>query len=130
MEFRAFLPHKPPFCNSIVQCKHNKTINQLGKSQKKTTAEKANALTQIQELSFSSAENFFIYYNTRTQSTRGYWPKPKLVTNSFGNTNFMQSMGRLSMHSKCLEFIFLLSLGEGGLWRIFFIFSLFPSSSQ
>ncbi len=39
MEFRAFLPHKPPFCNSIVQWKHNKTINQLGKSQKKTTAE-------------------------------------------------------------------------------------------
>jgi hypothetical protein len=60
MEFRAFLPHKPPFCHLIVQWKHNKTINQLGKSQKKTNAKKGNALTQIQELSFSSVENFFI----------------------------------------------------------------------
>ncbi len=27
-----------------------------------------------------------------------------MVTNSFGNRNFMQPMGRLSMHSKCLDF--------------------------
>ncbi len=26
-----------------------------------------------------------------------------MVTNSFGNRNFMQPMGRLSMHSKCLD---------------------------
>jgi hypothetical protein len=27
-----------------------------------------------------------------------------MVTNSFGNRNFMQPMGRLSMHSNCLDF--------------------------
>jgi hypothetical protein len=36
-----------------------------------------------------------------------------MVTNSFGNRNFMQPMGRLSMHSKCLDFFFLLSFGKG-----------------
>jgi hypothetical protein len=41
-----------------------------------------------------------------------------MVTNSFGNRNFMQSMGRLSMHSKCLD-LFFFELGGG----IFFIFS-------
>jgi hypothetical protein len=54
-----------------------------------------------------------------------------MVMNSFGNRNFMQSMGRLSMHSKCLDF-FLLSFGWGG--EDFFSFSfahnMFPSSSQ
>jgi hypothetical protein len=49
--------------------------------------------------------------------------RPKMVTNSFGNRNFMQPMGRLSMHSKSLD---------GG--RIFFHFlfvpNMFPSSSQ
>jgi hypothetical protein len=34
------------------------------------------------------------------------------VMNSFENRNFMQSMGRLSMHSKCLD-CFLLSFGWG-----------------
>ncbi len=28
-----------------------------------------------------------------------------MVTNSFGNRNFMQPMRRLGMHSKCLEFV-------------------------
>jgi hypothetical protein len=53
-----------------------------------------------------------------------------MVTNSFGNRNFMQPMGRLSMHSTCLDFIFLLSFekeGEGE--RIFFNFPLFPTCS-
>jgi len=27
-----------------------------------------------------------------------------MVMNSFGNRNFMQPMGRFSMHSKCLDF--------------------------
>ncbi len=58
-----------------------------------------------------------------------------MVTNSFRNKNFMQPMGRLSMHSKCLDF-FLLSLpgGEGGGKEDFFLFSfvpnMFPLSSQ
>jgi hypothetical protein len=49
-----------------------------------------------------------------------------MVTNSFGNRNFMQPMGRLSMHSKCLDFIFLSFKGGG---RIFFNFPLFPTCS-
>ncbi len=36
------------------------------------------------------------------------------MMNSFGNRNFTQPMGRLSMHSKCLFFFFLLSFGLGG----------------
>jgi hypothetical protein len=36
-----------------------------------------------------------------------------MVTNNFENRNLMQPMGRLSMHSKCFDFIFLI-LGEGG----------------
>jgi len=39
-----------------------------------------------------------------------------MVTNSFGNRNFMQPMGRPSMHSKCLD-LFLLSWGVGG-WAV------------
>jgi hypothetical protein len=31
-------------------------------------------------------------------------PGQKLMMNSFGNRNFMQPMGRLTMHSKCLDF--------------------------
>jgi hypothetical protein len=58
-------------------------------------------------------------------SQRGIGPGQKW----WRNTNFTQPMGRLSMHSKCLEFIFLLSLGEVGLWRNFFIFPLFPTCS-
>jgi hypothetical protein len=51
----------------------------------------------------------------------------KMVTNSFGNRNFMQPMGRLSMHSWCaLVFFFL-----GGLGELSFAFSsLFPMCSQ
>jgi hypothetical protein len=30
-----------------------------------------------------------------------------MVTNSFGKRNFVQPMGRLSMHWKCLDFVFL-----------------------
>jgi hypothetical protein len=63
-----------------------------------------------------------------------------MVTYSFGNRNFMQPMGRLSMHSKCLVF-FLLSFGwvvgwvsGGGGAEEFFHFSsvpnMFPSSFQ
>jgi hypothetical protein len=53
-----------------------------------------------------------------------------MMTNSFGNRNFMQSMGRLSTHSKCLDF-FVLKFFEGGaVWeRIFFIFPLFLTCS-
>ncbi len=54
--------------------------------------------------------------------------------NSFGNRNFMQPMGRLSMHSKCLDFIFLLRflLGRGRGWdnRFFFILSWFSMCSH
>jgi hypothetical protein len=34
----------------------------------------------------------------------GILAEAKMVTNSFGNRNLMQPMGRLSMHSKCLDF--------------------------
>jgi hypothetical protein len=62
-----------------------------------------------------------------------------MVTNSFGNRNFMQPMGRLIMHSKCLDFSFLLSFEKGGRGlRGFFSFFLcsqhvpfkFPMGSQ
>jgi hypothetical protein len=37
-----------------------------------------------------------------------------MVTNSFGNRNFMQPMGRFSMHSKCLDlFSFKFWVGGG-----------------
>jgi hypothetical protein len=45
-----------------------------------------------------------------------------MVTNSSGNKNFMQPIGRLSMHSKCLDFWV-----WGG--RTFFISPLFPTCS-
>jgi hypothetical protein len=57
------------------------------------------------------------------------------VTNSFGNRNFMQPMGRLSMHSQSALIFFLSGFGgEGG----FFSFSIwsqhvplkFPMGSQ
>jgi hypothetical protein len=44
-----------------------------------------------------------------------------MVADSFGNRNFMQPMGRLSMHSKCLDF-FSFNLGGRG-WEDFFHFS-------
>jgi len=44
-----------------------------------------------------------------------------MVTNNFGNRNFMQSMGRLSVHSKCFNFVSFKSWVRGG--RIFFHFS-------
>ncbi len=57
-----------------------------------------------------------------------------MVMNSFGNRNFMQPMGRLSMHSKCLDFFVLKLFGAGAGWgRIFinsFVPDMFPSSSQ
>jgi len=52
-----------------------------------------------------------------------------MVTNCFGNGNLMQPMGRLSMHSKCLDF-FLLNFGwgrQGGWGKDFFLFLLFPT---
>jgi len=53
---------------------------------------------------------------------------PKLLVTNFGNRNFM---GRLSMHSKCLDFFFQV-LGGGG--EDFFHFSfvpiMFPLGSQ
>ncbi len=59
-----------------------------------------------------------------------------MVMNSFGNRNFMHPMGRLSMHSKCIDFFsfkFFFGGGGGG-ERLFFLFSfvpnMFPSSSQ
>jgi hypothetical protein len=36
-----------------------------------------------------------------------------MVTNSFGNRNFMEPMRRLNMHSKYLDFIFLQNFGWG-----------------
>jgi hypothetical protein len=54
-----------------------------------------------------------------------------MVTNNFENKNFMQLMGRLNVHLKCLDF-FSFKFWEGR--RIFFHFSfvpnMFPSSSQ
>jgi hypothetical protein len=65
---------------------------------------------------------------------------PKMVTNSFGNRNFMQPMRRLNMHSKYLDLFFYKILGGahaggGGLFSFFFLCSLqvlngFPSGSQ
>jgi hypothetical protein len=34
----------------------------------------------------------------------GVLAEAKMLTNNFGNRNFMQPMGRLNMHSKCLDF--------------------------
>ncbi len=53
-----------------------------------------------------------------------------MVTNSFGNRNFMQPIGRLSMHSKCLD-LFSLKFGVGGgVGRGEFVFfHLFPTCS-
>jgi hypothetical protein len=42
-----------------------------------------------------------------------------MLTNSFGNRNFMQPMGRLSMHSKCLD-----------LFSFFFVPKMFPRFSM
>jgi hypothetical protein len=61
-----------------------------------------------------------------------------MVMNSFGNKNFMQPMGRLSMHSKCLDFFpFRFWGGEGGargggrdFFHFAFVPNMFPSSSQ
>ncbi len=54
-------------------------------------------------------------------------------TNSFANRNFMQAMGRLSMHSWLIQiFSFFLSGGWGQGVFVFFslVPNLFPSSSQ
>jgi hypothetical protein len=51
-----------------------------------------------------------------------------MVTNSFGNSNFMQPMGRLSIHSMCLDFFLLSFRGGGG--RFFFFFSFFHCSQH
>jgi hypothetical protein len=51
-----------------------------------------------------------------------------MVANSFGNRNFVQPMGRLSMHSKCLDFFpfkFWVGVGED-----FFHFSFVPNGFQ
>jgi len=52
-----------------------------------------------------------------------------MVMNSFGNKNFMQPMGRLSMHSKCLDFFSFRFRGGRGGGGIFFILPLFPTCS-
>jgi hypothetical protein len=53
-----------------------------------------------------------------------------MVTNSFGNRNFMQPMARLSMHSKCLDFFsFKFWVGVGGRGQKDF-FSFFLCSLQ
>jgi hypothetical protein len=50
-----------------------------------------------------------------------------MKTNSFGNRNFMQPMGRLSMHSKCLGFLVLKFFLKGAhLGEDFFHFSFVP----
>jgi hypothetical protein len=60
----------------------------------------------------------------------GILAEAKMVTNSFGNRNLMQPMGRLSMHSKCLDFFVLKFFGGGASWgRIFKNFPLFPTCS-
>jgi len=52
-----------------------------------------------------------------------------MVTNSFGNKNLMQAMGRFSMHSKCLDFFsFKFWVGAAGGWgKGFFLFSFVPN---
>jgi hypothetical protein len=54
-----------------------------------------------------------------------------MVTNSFGNRNFMQPMGRLSMHSNCLDFFAFKFWGggRGGGVGCFFFFPSFPTCS-
>jgi hypothetical protein len=58
-----------------------------------------------------------------------------MVTNSFGNWNFMQPMGRLSMHSRMIQF-FSFRGGGGGQWFLFFfpcsheVSKVFPDHSQ
>jgi hypothetical protein len=52
-----------------------------------------------------------------------------MAMNSFGNKNFMQPMGRLSMCSKCLDF-FSFKFGGGAVGEGFFFFlPLFPTCS-
>jgi hypothetical protein len=57
-----------------------------------------------------------------------------MVTNSFGNRNFMQPMGRLSMHSKCLDFFsfkFWVGVrGRGGILSFAFCSQWVPIVSQ
>ncbi len=55
-----------------------------------------------------------------------------MVTNSFGIRNFMHPMGRLSKHSKCLDFFsfkFWVGGVEGGGRGIFFLLSFVPFKS-
>ncbi len=60
---------------------------------------------------------------------KGYWPRPKMVTNSFGKRKFMQPMGRPKHALKVPCFFSFQVLGQGeGL--IFFIFPWFPSGSH
>ncbi len=55
-----------------------------------------------------------------------------MVTNSFGNRNFMQPMGRLSMRSKCLDFFSFKFLGRGRIFFFHFSFvpNMFPMGSH
>ncbi len=55
-----------------------------------------------------------------------------MVTNSFGDRNFMQLMRRLSMNSKCIVFFSLKVLGGGGggFFHFAFVPNMFPSSSH
>jgi hypothetical protein len=52
-----------------------------------------------------------------------------MVMNSFGNRNFMQPMGRLSMHSKCPDFFSFKFWGGGeeDFFHFFFVPNMFPS---
>ncbi len=52
-----------------------------------------------------------------------HWPRPKMVTNSFGNQKYMQPVGRLKHALKVPWFYFILSFGWGSVGRIFFHFS-------
>ncbi len=65
-----------------------------------------------------------------------FLPLPlEMVTKGFGNRNFMQPRGRLSMHSKCLVFfspfkLWVRGRGRGDFFQFSFVPNMFPSSSQ
>jgi hypothetical protein len=53
------------------------------------------------------------------------------VRNSLGKGNFMQPMGRLSLHSKCIDFFsFKFLVGRRIFFQFSFVPNMFPSSSQ
>jgi hypothetical protein len=63
----------------------------------------------------------------------GVLAQPKNGDEQFWNMYFIQTMGRLSMHSKCLVFFsFKFWVGGGGvfLFHFYFVPNMFPSGSQ